>query len=79
MEKFSTRLRLCRLKQGLTQEDIAPILGIRYSTYCRYEHGGTEPVISDAAHIADYFQVSLDYLAGRTDDPTPPAPKPEGE
>ena len=73
MPKFSERLRACRQEKGLTQEDIAPQLGIRYSTYCRYEHGGSEPDISDAARIADFFNVSLDYLAGRTDDPTPPA------
>ena len=69
METFSTRLRLCRQKKGLTQEDAAHALNLRYSTYCRYEHGGTEPDISLAAKIADFFEVSLDYLAGRVDDP----------
>ncbi len=69
MENFSTRLRICRQKRGLTQEDTAHILHIRYSTYCRYEHGGTEPTISNAARIADFFGVSLDYLAGRSDEP----------
>ena len=46
-------------------------MNIRYSTYRRYEQGGTEPTVSDAARIADYFAVSLDYLAGRGDE-TPP-------
>ena len=69
MEKFNVRLRTCRVREGLTQEDTAHQLGFRYSTYCRYEHGGTEPTISDAARIADFFNVSLDYLAGRTDEP----------
>lgn len=53
----------------MTQEDTAHELGIRYSTYCRYEHGGTEPTISGAARMADFFGVSLDYLAGRSDTP----------
>lgn len=70
MENFNERLRLCRQQKGLSQEDAAYALEIRYSTYRRYEHGGTEPNISLAARIADYFGVSLDYLAGRTDDPT---------
>ncbi len=69
MEKFNVRLRTCRMQKGLTQEDTAHQLGFRYSTYCRYEHGGTEPDISEAARIADFFGVSLDYLAGRTDEP----------
>ena len=69
MEKFNVRLRTCRMQTGLTQEDTAHQLGFRYSTYCRYEHGGTEPDISEAARIADFFGVSLDYLAGRTDEP----------
>lgn len=70
MEKFNKRLRICRENAKLTQEDTAHALGIRYSTYRRYEAGGTEPNISLAAQIAEYFHVSLDYLAGLTDEPT---------
>lgn len=69
MEKFFNRLRSCREKKGISQEDTARELDIRYSTYRRYERGGTEPTISDAARIADFFGVSLDYLAGRSDEP----------
>ncbi|MBR1497605.1 MAG: helix-turn-helix transcriptional regulator [Oscillospiraceae bacterium] len=67
MDRFCDRLRKCRQDAGLAQEDIARDLGIRYSTYGRYERGGSEPDISVAAKIADYFDVSLDYLAGRSD------------
>lgn len=69
MGKFAERLRTCRKEKGLVQEDAAHLLGFRYSTYRRYEQGGTEPDISEAARIADFFGVSLDYLAGRTDEP----------
>ena len=79
MAIFNERLKQCRKKTKLRQEDTASRLDIAYSTYRRYEQGGTVPTLTDAARIADYFQVSLDYLAGRTDDPTPPLPKPEGE
>lgn len=68
MAKFCERLKEVRKKAGLVQEDAALKLNIRYSTYRRYEQGGTEPSISDAARIADFFGVSLDYLAGRTED-----------
>ena len=67
MENFSNRLKKCRKEAGLVQEDAARELDIRLSTYNRYERGLSEPDISLAAKIADYFDVSLDYLAGRTD------------
>jgi len=59
---------------GVTQEDTARETEISYSTYRRYERGGSEPTLSDAARIAAYFHVSLDYLAGLTDDPAAPKP-----
>ena len=55
----------------MTQMDVSNATGIAYSTYRRYErraeNGGTEPVLSDLVKLADYFGVSLDYLAGRGD------------
>lgn len=49
----------------MTQKKAAWEAGIAYTTYRRYECGGSEPILSDAARIADLFGVSLDYLAGR--------------
>ena len=69
MSIFQERLRICRKQVGRTQEDVARETSIAYSTYRRYERGGTEPTLSDAARIADFFKVSLDYLAGRVDEP----------
>ena len=69
MSTFSDRLKECRKKTGVSQEDAAKCLEIAYSTYRRYEQGGTEPTISEAARMAEFFGVSLDYLAGRTDTP----------
>ena len=68
MEKFCERLKACRQKAGLAQEDAAQKLGIRYPTYVRYERGGSEPTISTAARIASFYHVSLDYLAGLSDE-----------
>lgn len=64
MANFSERLKSIRKAAGLSQEVAAQKLDIRYSTYRRYEQGGTEPTVSDAARIAEFFAVSLDYLAG---------------
>ena len=69
MEAFPLRLRQCRRQKRLTQQAAAQALGIAFSTYRRYERGETEPVLSDALHMALFFGVSLDYLAGRTDFP----------
>ena len=67
---FPTRLRECRKKTGLNQEDAARQIGIAYSTYRRYEQGGTVPDLLTASKLADFFEVSLDFLAGRSDQPT---------
>ena len=72
MEIFQSRLLLCRNKLNQTQADVAKDAGLNYRTYCRYERGEAEPTLPPLIQLADYFGVSLDYLAGRTDDPTPP-------
>lgn len=68
MSTFSDRLKECRKQTGVSQEDAAKCLEIAYSTYRRYEQGGTEPTISEAARMAGFFGVSLDYLTGRKDE-----------
>lgn len=68
MKEFKERLRECRARKKVTQEALCNELGIAYSTYRRYERGGSEPTLSDAAKLAVYFGVSLDYLAGIEDE-----------
>ena len=75
MEDFCTRLKKSRKKLHILQEDAAKMLDIGYSTYRRYEQGGTVPSLTDAAKMAQLFHVSLDYLAGLTDDPSQPDPR----
>ena len=70
METFPLRLKLCRKRKRLTQAAAAQALHIAFSTYRRYEQGGSEPTLSDALRMAVFFGVSLDYLAGRTDFPS---------
>lgn len=55
------------LKQ--TQTDIAKYLGITVSAYGNYELGQREPDIATLNKLADYFDVSVDYLLGRTEIP----------
>jgi len=54
-----------REKAGLTQKDLATKLGIARTTYSGYENGAREPDLDTLKRIADFFEVSLDYLLNR--------------
>lgn len=58
-------LRKLRIAKGLQQKELAPILNIKISTYCQYETGKRQPDYDTLKKIADYFNVSIDYLIGR--------------
>lgn len=53
----------------MTQLKLAMELNTNQNTISRYENGEREPSIRDLIKIADYFNVSVDYLVGRTDNP----------
>lgn len=59
------RMKELRKERLLRQEDIAAALGLSLSAYCRYEQGKREPTASILEKIADYYNVSVDYLLGR--------------
>jgi len=58
-------LKEIRNKTKLTQNDLALKLNIARSTYNGYEQGISEPNIETLCKLADYYDVSLDYLVGR--------------
>ena len=64
------RLKELRKSKGVSQLKLALDLNTSQNTISRYETGEREPGIHELIMIADYFNVSLDYLLGRTDDPT---------
>lgn len=69
-------LKLLRKALKQTQTDIAKYLGITVSAYGNYELGQREPDIATLNKLADYFNVSVDYLLGRTETrPTVEQPK----
>lgn len=70
--KLGERLKLVRSNKKLTQEELSNKLGIHRSTYAGYESGHREPDINTLQKLADFFEVSIDYLSGRTDDPRIP-------
>ena len=72
------RLKALRKSKGITQQQAADDLG--FSTQHRYnfyETGKREPDNETLKQIAEYFNVSTDYLLGTTDDPTPSDAKKE--
>lgn len=63
---FGTILKELRLERNMKQEDLAKLLGINKNTISKYETGKREPSIDMLIKIADIFDVSVDYLVGRT-------------
>ena len=63
------RLKELRKKKGFSQLRLATDLNTTQNTISRYETGEREPGIDDLIKIADYFNVSVDYLIGRTENP----------
>ena len=65
------RLKQLRNKAGLTQTEMCSMFGVAQNTYSQWETDKREPDFKTLSHIADYFRVSVDYLLGRSDDPSP--------
>ncbi|MBQ4137106.1 MAG: helix-turn-helix transcriptional regulator [Clostridia bacterium] len=64
------RLEYLRKKRNITQLKLALDLHVNQNTISRYETGAREADYATLIRIADYFNVSIDYLLERTDDPT---------
>ena len=69
MYVFSERLIQLRKNRGISQIALAKEIGVSSRIYQEYEYGKSEPKMSNLVSIADFFDVSLDYLTGRTDTP----------
>lgn len=69
MSKFSERLIKLRKEKRLSQIALAKEIGISSRAYQEYEYEKSEPGMGNLVKIADIFNVSLDYLTGRTDMP----------
>ena len=64
------RIKELRKKRQISQLKMAMDLNMTQNTISRYETGDREPGIRELILLADYFQVSVDYLLERTDNPT---------
>lgn len=72
MKVFAERLRSLRSDRGLSQRNVASVLNISQASYQCYENGSKMPVANKLPTLATLFNVSLDYLFGRIDEPRLP-------
>ena len=70
MGNFQNVFKQLRISSGLTQQEVADKLGISRSTIGMYETGAREPDYATLETIADFFNVDIDYLLGRTNKTT---------
>lgn len=67
MEVFRERLKSLREKQGKSAKVVSELCGLSPNAVNRYERGEMCPNAIVLAKLADYFDVSMDYLFGRCD------------
>lgn len=68
MNIIGERLRKERDGKGLIQDQVADYLKVKRQTYSAYERGVSIPDALTLQKLADYFEVSTDYLLGKSDD-----------
>lgn len=74
------RLRTLRKERKISMRELGSIIGVHESTISLYETGKRQPDYDTLNRLADYFQVSVDYLLGRSDVPNETkAPIPQDE
>lgn len=66
------RLRRLRLEKKLTQEELGKKINVTKVSISGYEKGNRTPDTETLQKLADFFNVTTDYLLGRTDHPNPP-------
>ena len=60
-------LKLLRSAAGISQKTLADSIGVSQQSINKYENHNIEPDVATLSRLADYFQVSIDFLVGRTD------------
>jgi len=73
--KLAERLRALRYECNETQQDVADMLNVKRPTYTMYEKGSVLPPYDKLKKLADYFEVSVEYLMGETNFRKPEKPK----
>jgi transcriptional regulator with XRE-family HTH domain len=77
--KFPERLKKLRADRELSQAKIAPMFGIAQQSYADWETGKSQPDIETLLKMAMFFDVTLDYLCGSSDEIVKPAKAPKDD
>ena len=67
MPNFSQRIKGLRNERHLKQRELADVFSVKLRTYQGYEYGESYPEVAKLIAIADFFDVSLDYLIGNSE------------
>ena len=67
MATFAQRIKQLRKEKSLKQQQLADQFSVKLRTYQGYEYGESYPEVAKLVAIADFFDVSLDYLMGRSE------------
>ena len=68
MATFAQRIKQLRKEKSLKQQQLADQFSVKLRTYQGYEYGESYPEVAKLIAIADFFDVSLDYLVGRSEE-----------
>ncbi|NLV75923.1 MAG: helix-turn-helix transcriptional regulator [Tissierellia bacterium] len=66
---FAERVKMLRKQKNIKQSELGEMVGLSYTAISDIERGRRTTTIEKLVAIADYFEVSIDYLVGRTDNP----------
>ena len=67
MKIFAERLLELRNEKNISQAKLAKSIGVSYAVVCYWETNRSEPTAPNILKIADFFEVSCDYLLGKSD------------
>ena len=70
--EYNERLKELRIKSGETQGQLSAAVGVSVKQIVRFEKGEQKPGFDNLWKLADHFRVTMDYLAGRTEDQRAP-------
>ena len=66
---YGERMKMLRKERKVSQQELADLMGVKIRGYQFYESETTEPRIAALIALADFYDVSIDYLVGRKDTP----------
>lgn len=76
LKEFSKRLIVLRKERGVTQHQLCAATGISVNGYGKIERGESDPTLSSVEALADFFDVSIDFLVGRSNVESPQTQSP---